>query len=100
MKNKARVLTCVYCGQDTPAWGDQVLTDHIKNCEKHPMRKIRKALAALVGADTIAELEAIEATLRLASIPDQDKTSMINAIHVLIETMPDKEECEDGKCNI
>lgn len=40
----ARVLTCVYCGheypQDTPAWGDQVLTEHIKGCEKHPMRAV------------------------------------------------------------
>ena len=39
-----RVLTCVYCGhaypQATPAWGDQVLTDHIKECEKHPIRAV------------------------------------------------------------
>lgn len=57
-----RVLTCVYCGheypQDTPAWGHQVLTEHIKVCEKHPMRKLeadnarlRKALSEL-KADT------------------------------------------------
>lgn len=57
-----RVLTCVYCGheypQDTPAWGNQVLTDHIKICEKHPMRKAEK---------TISELEVKLARYRLAS---------------------------------
>lgn len=40
---EGRVLTCVYCGheypQNTPAWGNQVLTDHIKICPKHPMRQ-------------------------------------------------------------
>jgi len=46
-----RVLTCVYCGhqypQDTPAWGSQVLTDHIKICEKHPMRQAEKQITEL-----------------------------------------------------
>ena len=40
-----RILTCVYCGQEypqgTPAWGNQVLTDHYKVCVKHPMRTWR-----------------------------------------------------------
>jgi hypothetical protein len=39
---EGRVLTCVYCGteypQDTPASGDQVLTNHIRSCPKHPLR--------------------------------------------------------------
>lgn len=43
---EARVLTCVYCGheypQNTPAWGDAVLTEHIAQCDKHPMRAIEK----------------------------------------------------------
>jgi hypothetical protein len=46
MTDEKRVLTCVYCGmeypQDTPAWGNQILTDHIKVCEKHPMRKLEE----------------------------------------------------------
>jgi hypothetical protein len=52
---ESRVLTCVYCGQaypqDTPAWGDKVLTEHIRVCTKHPLRQaeakielLRKAL--------------------------------------------------------
>lgn len=40
--DESRVLTCVYCGheypQGTPAAGSKVLTDHIKICEKHPLR--------------------------------------------------------------
>ena len=54
-------LTCVYCGmaypEGTPPYGAQILTDHIKICEKHPLRKaeatiskLRAALAGLIGA--------------------------------------------------
>ena len=43
MQREARVLTCVYCGHayepGTPAHGTQTLTDHIKVCEKHPLRQ-------------------------------------------------------------
>ena len=39
-----RIVTCVYCGQEypdgTPTSGANVLTEHIKACEKHPMRKL------------------------------------------------------------
>jgi hypothetical protein len=73
--------------QDTPAWGDKILTDHIKICEKHPMRKLRKALADLVGASTKEELEAMKFALRSTPGIEQDKIAAINAIHVLIETI-------------
>jgi hypothetical protein len=37
------VVTCVYCGmqypEDTPCHGAEILTEHIKVCEKHPLRK-------------------------------------------------------------
>ena len=76
---KGRVLTCVYCGheypQDTPASGDEVLTDHIRQCEKHPMKRIsvehamlRKALIGLVGAESREELEQIEAAIRVMPV--------------------------------
>lgn len=55
-----RVLTCVYCGHEypagtpasvcgTPASGEQVqvLTDHIRVCEKHPMRVLERENAAM-----------------------------------------------------
>jgi hypothetical protein len=48
---EGRVLTCVYCGheypQDTPSWGNNVLTEHIKVCPKHPMRQAEATIAAL-----------------------------------------------------
>ena len=89
--DESRILTCVYCGQeypqDTPAWGDRVLTNHIKVCEKHPMRKLRQALVGLVGVDTKKELEEMELFLRLSPMPETDKVSTINAIHALLETL-------------
>jgi len=89
-------LTCVYCGmaypEGTPPHGSQVLTDHIKVCEKHPMRQVeadkarlRKALAGLVGAGTREELEQMETFMRLTPAPDSDKAAAINAIHALLE---------------
>ena len=94
-----RILTCVYCGhaypQDTPAHGSQVLTDHIRVCEKHPMRKaeadiamLRAALVGLIGVDGEDELRQMEATMRLLPAPDADKAVSINAIHALLATVP------------
>ena len=94
-----RVLTCVYCGheypQETPSWGNEVLTEHIRVCPKHPMRKaeadialLRKALIGLVGVESKAELEQIEIGLRLAPVPDADRAVSINAVHALLATMP------------
>jgi hypothetical protein len=91
------VLTCVYCGmaypEGTPPHGAQVLTDHIKVCEKHPLReaeakiaRLRRALVGLIGAETRDELEQMEAVMRLVPAPDADKAVSINAIHVLLET--------------
>lgn len=96
-----RTLTCVYCGheypQDTPAHGSQVLTDHIKVCERHPMRKaeadialLRFALASLIGVDTEDELLQMEAALRVLPAPAADKAASINAIHALLATAPAK----------
>lgn len=92
------ILTCVYCGheypQDTPAWGNEVLTEHIKVCAKHPMRKLeeqnkkmRAALIGLVGAETKEELDVMEAAIRLMQIPDKDKMVTINAIDALREVL-------------
>jgi len=91
-------LTCVYCGmaypEGTPPSGAQILTDHIKVCEKHPMReaeakilKLRNALSGLIGASAKDELEAMEVALRTVNAPDADKVVSINAIHALLETL-------------
>jgi|GEM_PF-1548099 len=94
-----RILTCVYCGQeypqDTPAHGSQVLTEHIRNCPSHPLRKaesditlLRSALVGLIGVSTEQELRQMETIMRSLIAPDQDKAASINAIHALLETMP------------
>jgi len=82
--------------QDTPACGDKVLTDHIKVCEKHPMRKaekdisiLRAALEGLIGASEKGELEQVELGIRMIPAPDADKAVSINAIHALLNTMPE-----------
>jgi len=93
---EGRVLTCVYCGaeypQGTPTWGSDVLTEHIKICEKHPMRKaestivkLKAALIGLVGASEKDELEKMEMLIRVALVPDTDKGGMLNAIRALVE---------------
>ena len=94
-----RILTCVYCSheypQDARASGSMVLTDHIKVCESHPMRKaeadivlLRSALVGLIGSDSEQELRQIEVTMRLLPAPDEDKAVSINAIHALLATLP------------
>jgi len=93
-------LTCVYCShaypEGTPPHGSKVLTDHIKICEKHPLRKaeshiskLRTALSGLIGEDTREGLQAMEAAIRVVPAPSADKAVMIDAIHALLETEPD-----------
>jgi hypothetical protein len=52
---ESRVLTCVYCGHayppGSPEHGAEVLTEHIKVCEKHPMRELQQK------ADRLDQLE-------------------------------------------
>lgn len=94
----SNTLTCVYCGrtypEGTPPHGSQVLTDHIKVCEKHPLRaaeaaiaKLRSALVGLVGVDGKEELEQMELMIRLAEVPAKDKAVTIDAIHALLDTL-------------
>lgn len=94
------MLTCVYCGlaypDGTPPHGSAVLTDHIKVCDKHPMREaetkiklLRSALVGLVGTDGRDELERHEAAMRLVPAPAADKASGIDAIRALLATLPE-----------
>lgn len=90
-----RVVTCVYCGHEypdgTPTAKHDLLTAHIKACEKHPMRdaearieRLRKALSGLVGAETKKELEAMDVALRIMPGIESDKIAGLNAIHALL----------------
>ena len=51
------VVTCVYCGMEypngTPTAKAQILTDHIKVCEKHPMRAAEARIRQLEEALTV-----------------------------------------------
>lgn len=93
-KAENTVLTCVYCGHQypdgTPAAKHKLLTDHIRACEKHPLRdaeqkieRLRKALVGLIGAETAGELDAMESILRSTPAPESDKIAAINAIDAL-----------------
>ena len=47
---------------------------------------LRGALIDLVGAAGDDELRQMETILRLTNVPADDKTAMLNAIHVLLNT--------------
>ena len=49
---------------------------------------LRRALARLVGVDTVEELRNMETIIRAAPAPAQDKAAAIDAIHALIEVQP------------
>ena len=105
MEAEKRVLTCVYCGheypQETPTWNNDVLTEHIRVCPKHPMRKaeadialLRAALVGLVGADGKDELAQMEVGMRIMPAPEADKIAGLNAVHALRATLPN--EAKEG----
>lgn len=98
----ARVLTCVYCGtayaQDTPTYGDKVLTDHIKTCDKHPLRQaeatiqqLRSALVGLIGESDVTVLKAMEVELRKLPGIEADRAAAINAVHAILATVPEQD---------
>lgn len=91
-----RVVTCVYCGhkypQNTPTSGAEVLTEHIKVCEKHPMRraevkaaKLKLALIGIIGEEDPTKLREMEVAMRALPVPMADKAASIDAIRTLIE---------------
>jgi uncharacterized protein len=92
-----KLITCVYCGHKYPdqtlTSGAQILKDHIKVCEKHPMReaeeKIRKLRAALIGFIGESDkdgLKKIEISFDRIPGLQKDKIAAINAIRALLET--------------
>jgi hypothetical protein len=96
-KEERHILTCVYCGhaypEGTPPHGSKVLTDHIKICEKHPLReaeskiaKLREALLLLVGSSDENELSEMVKHLRQLGIPQEKLLKLENAINILLET--------------
>jgi len=80
--------------EGTPPHTSQVLTDHIKTCEKHPLRKaeedikkLRSALSEFIGANTREELESMELIMRTITVSERDRILALNAIHALLDTI-------------
>ena len=94
MTDNTTILTCVYCGYQytsgTPAAKHKSLTDHIKMCEKHPLReaevkieKLKAALVGILGVQSKEELDSMEIILRALPSPASDKAAAIDAIDAL-----------------
>ena len=49
--------------------------------------KIAQRPGRIGGAENDDELRTMEAVIRVATVPDADKVSMLNAIHVLLGSM-------------
>lgn len=81
-------VECIGCQQ---VFTEEDIRAHVITCDQHPIRaernKLRKALADLVGASTLEELNNLEGGLRMTSIgrPDADTAVALNAVHVLRE---------------
>jgi len=67
-----RVVSCVYCGKQyedgTPTSQDHRLTQHIKVCEKHPLRNAEKRNQDLTQSLTDARLERDQAVLEAKAL--------------------------------
>lgn len=75
--NPHRVVTCIYCGKEypggTPASQDQRLTQHIKVCEKHPLRNAERRNQNLSQSLVEAKLERDRAVLEAKAIIENAK---------------------------
>lgn len=79
-KELPKILTCVYCGiaypEGTPPSKAQILTDHIRVCEKHPLRQAEDKIMDLSETiierdDKIIELKAAIADLQIQLLNSQ-----------------------------
>ena len=65
--------------------GEKLLPIEGEVGEDSKIKKLRTALAGLIGAESVDELRTMEAIIRMSAVPDADKVSMLNAIHVLLD---------------
>jgi hypothetical protein len=103
---ETNVVTCVYCGhqypEGTPTHQTELLTEHIRFCEYHPLRKsekrvkkLREALEGVVGEDSFDGLMEMSLLIKRLGIPEKERDAVLNAINVLIELI--EEELKEGK---
>lgn len=68
------VLTCVYCGMAYPEGTSpsrtKVLTDHIKVCPKHPMRRAEETITKVRQAVGGLGLAFFEAEIHMTDLKD------------------------------
>jgi len=113
--NDNTIMACAYCGRQyldgTPTTKRELLTEHIKICEKHPMReaeqkidRLRNALAGFIGASTKEELGKMEIILRstlnnlLTRFGDREETIYSAELYLLrriAETSSDMVKARD-----
>lgn len=103
-----RILTCVYCGheypQATPAAGHQVLTDHIRVCQQHPMRQaeqriatLRAALEGMVGVSDRDSLLALDVTVRGLGNTTPESAAVLGGIRALLSLGANQDCSTEGR---
>lgn len=91
------VVTCVYCGHEypegTPTAKAELLTKHIAQCEKHPLREseakiklLREALCGIMNIASDDELDGMEAALKALPADEMDRNVALQGIAALRQT--------------
>jgi len=61
-----------------------------KTRDELAIKKLRTALAAIIGCDGRADLEQMKVGLKMVVPPnDRDRSAALNAVDALLETLPD-----------
>lgn len=93
LHGSSKTVTCVYCGQayppGTPTSQHELLTEHIKVCERHPMRAMSVELGELRarnGRNETTLAVAIDEMRRLSQERDELKNKLDGAVVGLTST--------------
>ena len=82
-----KIVTCVYCGREyppgTPASQHELLTAHIRVCEKHPMREKEELIASALKV------------IRDATDGALDGSNLLAACHIIVSQRDNARVCED-----
>lgn len=96
------VVTCVYCGhqypEGTPTHQAELLTEHIKSCEYHPLRKseerVKKTSRSFRRSSWRAFFQ-MRLVVRRLGLEEKERDVLLDEIDVLIELI--EEELKEGK---
>jgi hypothetical protein len=87
-------VTCVYCGHQypggTPESRHAILTEHICQCPKHPMRKLGMALCGLLEVPfppSTQHLDGLTLLVTSQKAPSASSASDIRAVLVAIDAL-------------